>query len=398
MITHDGTITFTHSDGRIHSVLTTHSQYGRVKDLLRSMAGQPDDSPIRDQLLELAQPARLITRSTRGLVTVENNQVLYRGVPVRNVVAERILWMIGDGFDAAPMLAFLENVKENSSNRAVEELYRFMEAAKMGITRDGMILAYKRIRGDYRDIYTGEMDNSVGVTVEMPRNEVNDNPNETCSNGLHVCSMSYLPHYGAGPGNRVVICRIHPRDVVSVPIDYANAKMRVCRYTVIEEVTDQMQDVLASKPVFEHEEDADEAQWSWGDDDEELTEIEIDDTDEIDGIAEFFGDDEELEEAEELEQVLEVDNSAAPTEVKTPILDFTALVARVTQVVLDCAKDQLKVERIDPNHVLLDLGADDLDVIELVMLVEDVLNVELGDEWDADKTANHIIDAVLQQM
>ncbi|RYF02995.1 MAG: hypothetical protein EOO77_31730 [Oxalobacteraceae bacterium] len=163
-----------------------------------------------------------------------------------------------------------------------------------------------------------------------------------------------------------------------------------------------MQDVLASKPVFEHEEDAEEeAQWSWGDNDEELTEIEIDDTDEIDGIDKFFEDDEELEEADDLEQVLETDhvcNNAAPTEVKTPILDFTALVARVTQVVLDCAKDQLKVERIDPNHVLLDLGADDLDVIELVMLVEDVLNVELGDAWDADKTANHIIDAVLQQM
>ena len=36
----------------------------------------------------------------------------------------------------------------------------------------------------------------------------------------------------------MVICEINPADVVSIPADYNNTKMRVCKYTVIGEVED----------------------------------------------------------------------------------------------------------------------------------------------------------------
>ena len=85
------------------------------------------------------------------------------------------------------------------------------------------------------DVRSNTINNSVGSIVEMPREKVNSNKNETCSTGLHVCSMSYLKEF---TGKRVVICKIHPKDVVSVPVDYSQAKMRVCRYEVIDEIKD----------------------------------------------------------------------------------------------------------------------------------------------------------------
>ena len=35
---------------------------------------------------------------------------------------------------------------------------------------------------------------------------------------------------------KVVLCEVDPSNVVSVPIDYNNTKMRVCEYKVIKEV------------------------------------------------------------------------------------------------------------------------------------------------------------------
>jgi hypothetical protein len=77
------------------------------------------------------------------------------------------------------------------------------------------------------------MDNSVGMIVEMERNRVDDDKNVTCSTGLHFCGMSYLSHFG---GARTVIVKINPRDVVSIPTDYNEAKGRACRYEVIGEL------------------------------------------------------------------------------------------------------------------------------------------------------------------
>jgi hypothetical protein len=77
------------------------------------------------------------------------------------------------------------------------------------------------------------MDNSVGKVVEMERNRVDDDKTQTCSTGLHFCGMSYLNHFG---GERTVIVKINPRDVVSIPTDYNEAKGRACRYEVIGEL------------------------------------------------------------------------------------------------------------------------------------------------------------------
>lgn len=44
-----------------------------------------------------------------------------------------------------------------------------------------------------------------------------------------------LNHYGSSSGTKIVKVKVHPKDVVSIPVDYNNAKMRTCGYEVIEE-------------------------------------------------------------------------------------------------------------------------------------------------------------------
>jgi hypothetical protein len=72
----------------------------------------------------------------------------------------------------------------------------------------------------------------------MDRDDVDPDRNRTCSAGLHCCSQEYLPEFGCGAGNKIVEVRVDPKDVVAVPTDYNNTKMRVCKYEVLREITD----------------------------------------------------------------------------------------------------------------------------------------------------------------
>lgn len=164
--------------------------------------------------------------------------------PLHNTLTDRMLEMLQEGFDITPLQLFLSNLMENPSFRAVNELYGFLEAGHLPITDDGHFIAYKRVRNDYMDLYTGTMDNSIGEVVTMPRNMVNEDKEKTCSDGLHFCSRGYLPYYGASPGARTVVLKINPRDVVAIPTDYSNAKGRCCEYEVIDELVHLEEELL----------------------------------------------------------------------------------------------------------------------------------------------------------
>jgi len=215
-------------DGCTRTIADDHVNYTKIREALKLR-----DYPTVERLIDIVGS---VVNFAQGGVAVRNGQVFYRDHEVRGSVVDRILQMVRENFDAQPMLKFLNNLMENPSKRAVDELYGFLEATKLPITDDGCFLAYKKVNKDYRDFYTGTMDNSVGQTLEMPRNQVDDNRDRTCSQGLHFCSLSYLPHYHGGQG-RVMIVKINPADVVSIPSDYNNAKGRAWRYEVVGEYT-----------------------------------------------------------------------------------------------------------------------------------------------------------------
>ncbi|OCX74933.1 hypothetical protein A6M27_17575 [Acidithiobacillus thiooxidans] len=195
-----------------------------------------------------------------GVEVSQDGIVRLDGEPVHSSLTMRMLDMRKEGFDLKPMARFLENLSLNPSYRAVKELYSFLEVGKMPITPDGCFLAFKAVRADYKDIHSGTFDNSIGQVVSMPRNKVDEDSSQTCSAGLHVCSFDYLPHFAHANGH-VVLCKVNPRDVVAIPQDYHNTKMRVCQYEVVSEYADYYKEhanvlansVLASMEDFPFE-------------------------------------------------------------------------------------------------------------------------------------------------
>jgi hypothetical protein len=206
---------------------STHIGYSKIVDALK--AGEWES--VRD----LLDPKTTLEFYGSGYVSINGNQVFWNNEPFHNALAHRMVEMLQEGFSIDPMIAFMENLMENPSKRSVDQVYTFLEKNNLPITEDGHFLAYKRVTVDYMDCHTRSIDNSIGQTVEMNRNMVDDNPNSYCSSGLHFCSESYLEHFG-GNNQPVMILKINPADVVSVPTDYNGAKGRCCKYTVIAQV------------------------------------------------------------------------------------------------------------------------------------------------------------------
>lgn len=216
-------------DSKSHTISKdTHISYGKIVDALKAQDW--------DALRDLVEPKKAIVNFGAGNVSIStDNEVTWKGQPFHNALASRMIEMYQDGFPIDPMVRFMENLMDNPSKRSVDQVYGFLEKNKLPITEDGHFLAFKRVRSNYLDVHSGKIDNSVGQTVEMARNGVDDNPESTCSSGLHFCSESYLDHFG-GRSDPVMILKINPRDVVSIPTDYNGAKGRCCKYEVVAQV------------------------------------------------------------------------------------------------------------------------------------------------------------------
>ena len=225
-----------------HTISSTHITYNKVLDAIK--AGD------WDTVKDVIEPKKVVLNYGQGNVSIQGETLFWKGAEMHTSLSKRMIQMLQDGFPIEPLVLFMENLMNNPSFRAVNELYGFLEKNSLPITPDGHFLAYKKVRNDYMDIHSGTFNNSVGYICEMERNKVDDNQNNTCSSGLHFCSKEYLSHFG-GSDSRTMILKINPADVVSIPTDYNNSKGRTCRYEVIGELGVEVDEAFTA-PVQEN--------------------------------------------------------------------------------------------------------------------------------------------------
>lgn len=226
-------------DGKSYTLTHSHPNFEVIDDLLN--ADHIDWEAITQHL----DIQKAVLEYTGSNIKVVNGEFFYKAKGKKmiqlaeNAIVTRIIDLFKRGQEFRPLLNFLDNVSENPSNTAIQELFLFLEDNSLPITPDGHFLAYKRITGDYKDCHTNTIDNSIGMIVTMPRAEVDDDRFRTCSHGLHFCAKGYLAAY---PGEKIVVVKVNPADVVSIPADYDNMKGRCCRYKVIAEIADENSD------------------------------------------------------------------------------------------------------------------------------------------------------------
>jgi len=215
-------------DGQTHIVGRNEALADKLIAALRE--GRKDEIP------DLVSASKRIETYGEGAFEVRNGVIFVNGQEVHDILSRKILQFQAEKLPSAPLVKFAANLQKNPSFRAVNELFNFLEKNDHPITDEGNFIAYKRVRGSFKDIHSNTMDNSVGKTVEMPRNAVNEDSSQTCSQGLHVANWNYAHTQFASsdPETDIMLeIEVNPADVVSIPVDYNNSKMRVCKYKVL---------------------------------------------------------------------------------------------------------------------------------------------------------------------
>jgi hypothetical protein len=166
----------------------------------------------------------------------ENGKITLNGKEISNLVAKRVHDFIKLGLPHEPLLRFIENCEQNPNKESVDQLYDFLENKNTPITEDGCFYAYKSVRSDYYDIYSGTILNKPGTVIKFNRENVDNNRHAECSFGLHVGAWDYVNNYGNPDNRRILLVKVNPRDAVSVPLDHGAQKLRVCQYEIVEEI------------------------------------------------------------------------------------------------------------------------------------------------------------------
>jgi hypothetical protein len=127
------------------------------------------------------------------------------------------------------LLNFFSRLQNNPSSRSVLQLWPFLDHEGIPIEESGHFLAYKAVREDLLDCHSGTIANTPGNVIKIPRNKISDDPNHACHFGLHVGAVGYAHSFG----ERILIVRVDPANVVCIPFDSSFQKMRVCEYEVV---------------------------------------------------------------------------------------------------------------------------------------------------------------------
>lgn len=231
LVTANGILLFI--DGAQFTVGNDHPNFNRIKDAIKAR-----DFGAIPALADIVTSVRNWLNNGQDF-ELRGDQVYLNGVPFSREITNKVLSMIEAGANAEPLYAFLRKVRSNPSKIAQDELLLFCVANGFMIHEDGDIIAYKSVRGNYTDIHSGKFRNAVGDVVTMERGQVDDNRDRTCSTGLHFASHEYASTWAGsidGVNRRLMVMKINPRDVVSIPSDYNNQKGRCCRYEVISEI------------------------------------------------------------------------------------------------------------------------------------------------------------------
>lgn len=257
-------------DGRHVTLNKADVRYATVLQAIKD--GRLNDIP---SLVNVAK-----SYATQGLV-LKDNCLWLDGEALNDALSDRIISFQAQGIPFDNLIKFARKLKANPSYNSREQLYKFLAHNGHPITSEGNFIAYRGVREDFKDIHSGTFDNSPGQVCEMKRSEVDDNPKNTCSRGLHVACFSYASTFGP----KLVKVEVDPRDVVCVPTDYNGTKMRTCKFKVIEVCAAMDTNLIAQSSYDETDEFSGTLSPVEIEDDEELLEdtedVEIDEDTEL---------------------------------------------------------------------------------------------------------------------
>lgn len=269
-------------NGELKTVSSNHPNFTTIRDDLMH-----DPNATEEEINGLYDVKASLTRLT-DRITVIDGSLHYDGDKIDNALSRHILGLmkVGDvGYKA--FANFMEKLAQNPSPLSRIHLYKWVSQNDLVVTPEGDIVTYKGVQdtednlsvssGDntvyVNDVpHTGHVPNPVGATVHISRGEVDPDREKLCSTGLHVGHWSYA----SGFGSATIKVLVNPRDVVAVPKDHEDTKMRVARYVVVERIEQEIKEAIHYIAYPDDDIDFDYESWDSTFFDDDFDEIDLD--------------------------------------------------------------------------------------------------------------------------
>jgi len=248
-------------NGKNIRVEKTDKKYPKILQVFQ-LPKEQQETEVESILNNTVVKAEKVIEETEGF-DIQGEEIFYKGEKLPKAFSDKVLSIIADGLPLEHFERFWANLEQNPSSKSIEELTQFLDYKELPITEDGCFLAYKGVQSDYFSSHgntetkviqgtvnsSGQILNSVGSVIEVRRRDVDDDRNKHCSKGLHCGSLEYA----RGFASRLVVVKVNPADVVSVPSDYDCQKCRVSKYEVVadfvEEITASVVDEAGSDTI-----------------------------------------------------------------------------------------------------------------------------------------------------
>ncbi len=236
--------------------VTVRKEHLNYTDLVMAISRSASD----DEIASLMTPTASITTwaaLSGAKVSLENGVLTINGrVFDEPVLVDRLTYALTNKLPADALVNFAANIALNPSASARKDAFRYIEAHNLPLTMDGCFLGYKGVCADFWSRHgntsivplrghvdeQGRLFNAPGQILTLDRGDVDDKSGNHCSTGLHVGSRVYATDWAAG--GKVVIVKVNPRDVVTIPTDSV-AKLRCCEYEVVAECEADLPDKFA---------------------------------------------------------------------------------------------------------------------------------------------------------
>ena len=218
------------------SIFINGSPYTLYKDDIRferAVAAYKDKN--WNKLEKIVNTKATVEKYSLGHITIQDGQIYFKGNVVNNTICTKILEFIHNDYPFLPMVRFLRKLLDNPDQRSIEQLYSYIENYRLPICDDGDFLAYKAVRNDMTDKFTGKIKYKVGSYYNMPREKVDPSLQACNKEGYHCGNVNYVKWYGSET-EQVILVKVNPKNVVSCPIDHDRQKLRVCGYRIIEKL------------------------------------------------------------------------------------------------------------------------------------------------------------------
>lgn len=266
---------------KVFNIESTDAHYSAIKDAVHGyVQGDVEDEYIFD----LCSVEGNISRMSDNLADLPTNRfefdfeagvITYDGEVIDSQITNQIIRMAksesaSNKKHLNALIKFVENLYKNQSEFVRQQFFGWLTYTQtfesgFTITEDGCLLGYKgcawgEVDGERVPVsinhghafadgveYHGAIPNKIGSIVSMARSEVTDDPNIGCSAGLHVGTYSYASGWAKGV---LLLVKVNPRDIVSVPTECDAQKIRCSRYEVLE-----VTEVEYTEPVYCFEDD-----------------------------------------------------------------------------------------------------------------------------------------------